>query len=429
MSNNSTSAFGDKIKLQIADKWRSILEAGLVSAKPLSVGATVIVYEDRICHVESRQSRALSTLDPDGVALAVKGLFAELEQPPTLLLLLPSTQFLLTEVQLPGVARESLRSAIRLQSAVLVPSYTGELAFSVSATSPVGDNHNILWMSAELLDEYFAALQSQGFFLAAIMPRILAMLPEQGTGTLLDEDNNGVTHVTIVDDNISQWQQVSMADLEEPQYETQWNETLSQAAPETKLTDRHSLEDYLDSSDTRTLNQYTFVPSGASTKAKQSAKGRRLIQAVAATVVVALMAASPFFYQGYKKVQLAQELEKTMLLSSDARADQALVRDFESRWGVLNEFPVQDISTMLLALQQELSPSVLSSLEVDEGKVQIEGESADPQSLLERLEQNQAFTGLDFSRATNNNRYSIEMRLSTVDFDGYKQWYFPDERR
>lgn len=429
MSNNPTNAIGDKLKLQFADQWHAIIGASLPSAKTLSADATVLVYEDRICHIESRQCITLSTLDPESVALAAEKLFANLAQSPTLLLLLPSSQFLLTEVNLPGVARESLRSAIRLQSAVLVPSYRGELTFTVSTTGPIGDHHNILWMSDALLNEYFAALQSKGFFLAGLMPRVLAMLPEQSTGTLRDEDNRFDTHVTIVDDNISHWQQVSKADLEEPQYEAQWNENLSAALPNTKLTERHNLEDYLDSGAARTLNQYVFVPAGASAKAKQNAKGRRITQAIAATVVVALVGASPFFYQGYKRAQLAKELEEVMLLSSDARADQALVRDFESRWGVLNEFPVQDISTMLLALQQELSPSVLSSLEVDEGRVQIEGESSDPQSLLERLEQNQAFSGLDFSRATNNNRYSIEMRLSTVDFDGYKQWYFPDERR
>ena len=90
---------------------------------------------------------------------------------------------------------------------------------------------------------------------------------------------------------------------------------------------------------------------------------------------------------------------------------------------------VPGTESTLLQLQTVLSPSVLTSLEVDEGSVQIEGESSDPQSLLQRLEQDSMFTGVDFARATNNNRYYIDLRLSTVDFDGYRQRYFPEVRR
>jgi hypothetical protein len=64
-----------------------------------------------------------------------------------------------------------------------------------------------------------------------------------------------------------------------------------------------------------------------------------------------------------------------------------------------------------------------------EGELQIEGESADPQSLLQSLEREPMFTGVDFARATSNNRYYIEMRLSTVDFADYHARYFPEARR
>jgi hypothetical protein len=105
------------------------------------------------------------------------------------------------------------------------------------------------------------------------------------------------------------------------------------------------------------------------------------------------------------------------------------VRQFDISWGVLNEFPRQNLPDVLLQLQTVLSPNVLTSLEIDEGSVEIEGERDDPQSLLQLLERNSMFTGVDFARATNNNRYYIELRLSTVDYDAYRQWYFPDERR
>jgi hypothetical protein len=38
------------------------------------------------------------------------------------------------------------------------------------------------------------------------------------------------------------------------------------------------------------------------------------------------------------------------------------------------------------------------------------------------------FTEVDFARATNNNRYFIDLRLSTVNFSAYREWHFPEPR-
>jgi len=122
-------------------------------------------------------------------------------------------------------------------------------------------------------------------------------------------------------------------------------------------------------------------------------------------------------------------LESAREQAAVARADQQAVREFEQAWGVLNEFPRQDVAATLLELQSVINPGVLTSLVIDEGSVQIEGDSSDPQSLLQQLGENPMFTGVDFARATNNSRYYIDLRLTTVDFDGYLQRYFPDAPR
>jgi hypothetical protein len=78
----------------------------------------------------------------------------------------------------------------------------------------------------------------------------------------------------------------------------------------------------------------------------------------------------------------------------------------------------------MFSLQPLLYPDKLKSLEIMEGTIQIEGESSNPQAILQRLEQHPLFTEAKFSRATNNNRYFIEFRLSTVNYDGYMVRYF-----
>jgi len=52
--------------------------------------------------------------------------------------------------------------------------------------------------------------------------------------------------------------------------------------------------------------------------------------------------------------------------------------------------------------------------------------SQEPQAILERLEQNPMFTEVVFSRATNNSRYYIDLRISTVNFEAYMARYLPD---
>jgi hypothetical protein len=81
----------------------------------------------------------------------------------------------------------------------------------------------------------------------------------------------------------------------------------------------------------------------------------------------------------------------------------------------------------MFTLQSVLSPDRLSSLEVSEGVVRIQGTSQEPQAILERLEQNPMFTEVAFSRATNNSRYYIDLRISTVNFEAYMVRYLPDE--
>jgi hypothetical protein len=114
-------------------------------------------------------------------------------------------------------------------------------------------------------------------------------------------------------------------------------------------------------------------------------------------------------------------------MSAEPRQDQAIVVNFENEWGAINDFPDQGVREAMFSLQGVLSPERLSSLEISEGLIKIQGTSTEPQALLERLEQNPVFTEVIFSRATNNSRYYIDLRLNTVNFEAYMVRYFPDD--
>ena len=79
-------------------------------------------------------------------------------------------------------------------------------------------------------------------------------------------------------------------------------------------------------------------------------------------------------------------------------------------------------------LQRLIAPDTLTALEIEEGLISIEGRSANPQAILQRLEQDPLFTEVVFARATNNSRYYINLRLTTVSFEGYRARYLDEAR-
>lgn len=427
------------LKERLPGSLRTLFQANARAQLLRQVNTVLLVHDERLYDLANGSWRQLNQ-EADGewstsIAAAAVELLNHESAARSVLLLLPALQFIATTISMPGVARENLRSALQLQTAVLLPSHDGNLGFAVNTAASHSDGTDVvLWMNESRLDALFEAFAAQGLFLASVMPRALGATSQTGAaGELQVEDGDATTLTQLVFSNgvLTQWLQIDRADLEDELLRRQWLEATT-AKPSAVLTRQtlQSAQAWVELAGTVVANRdYSFIPAGAQAVRKQMEKGKRLAGAGIAAAVVLLLGVSPFLVQSLQARSLLADLAEQRELSAAARADQAVVRDFEQRWGVLTEFPAQNIAATLLQLQTVLSPSVLTSLEVDEGSVQIEGESSDPQSLLQRLEQDAMFTGVDFARATNNNRYYIDLRLSIVDFDGYRQRYFPEVRR
>ncbi len=417
---------------------RDMLYGSAKSRLFAQVDTVLMVFDDKLYDLANDSWRKLTRTEggseAEVIASVAKELLGELSDKPSILLLLPSPAFISTQVSMPGVARENLRSALSLQAGVLLPAFEGNLVFTVN---PARDSESmmdtVLWISEKYLDDLFKAFASAGLFLTGVMPRALAATSGSAANTetlIQDEDSTHITRVAYRNGVLSQFLMVNRQDLQEEEFKRQWQEQSFLLDDTLSTKNFCSAEDYLALPyQISTDREYCFLPSGAQEARKLADKGRRNIAMVAAAIVVLLLGASPFLWQSFQMTRLDNSLQALREESQVPREDQARVREFETSWGVLNEFPRQNISQTLLELQSVIGPSVLTSIEIDEGSVEIEGESEDPQSLLQKLEQNALFTGVDFSRATNNNRYYIELRLSTVDYDSYRQRYFPDERR
>ena len=393
------------------------------------VDATLLVFDQYVVHVESGLSNQFQEtagdLDPNRLAIACKHLLAEQQKEPSVLLLFPPDEFVATRQVMPGIGKDNLVSAMKLQSENLLPTFTDSVALAVNPESADGGvEHIALWITNERLTQLFDAFQQQDIFLVAIKPRLLN-IEDTSTDCFVDEDQNCVTAVNVIDGVISNWWHVNKLDFENESYVQQWQQVVENAA--LRKSEYTSSKAYLSGSNNHCNQVYTFFPSGALSARRRVERGRKLLIGASVVASLLLLSVIPFVGQSIERTSLVASLEAQRDLSSGARQDQLVVINFENEWGPINDFPVQQIRASMFTLQSVLSPDRLSSLEISEGLFRIQGISQDPQALLERLEQNPMFAEVAFSRATNNNRYYIDLRLSTVNFEAYMVRYFPGE--
>lgn len=344
---------------------------------------------------------------------------------PVVELLLPPGDFVATTVTLPGVAPDAVPSALRLQKETLFPGQERELALAVhSGRDPDALSEVALWMQVDRLQQWFDAFAREGLFLVAVLPRSVALAAARGDGWLLDDDPDGSTLLYWENGALRAWHRVEQQDLAEDAFRRQWQQLCEQAgnpAP-ADFADPRAIERAAG----RWPGAYAMQPPGARDLARQLAARRRMVIGAGVVAAVVLVAALPFLVQSVRLTVLESQRAGARADAAEARRAQAVVREFESEWGVLTDFPDQRVDEVLLGLQAVVGSGVLGRVELDEGYLTIEGQSPDPQQLLQDLEAHALFTEVDFASATSNNRFSIDLRLTTVDFPAYYEWYFPE---
>ena len=410
------------------------------------VNRCLLVFGDRLYDLDSGKDQPIvnnERHDASAIAAAAAQLTGTTNaDSECILLLLPPAEFLADSVNLPGLSPAAMRAALSLRAMTELPEFDQPLDLALTVSR--GSDALAWWIPTARTNSLFAAFAGHSLFLAAVLPRpawfISATAQSDNVPDIILADIDGNRHTVtarVTAENAPRLScfQTLAEDLADPELATQWQAQLAHAGIKHIEHTVSSGEDFL-----RLQHQYKLPPiefksvasavfPGPALAARHSLnKGRRRRQLLSAIAAGFVLISLPFVYQSWQLVRLENQLTDIRLLSAEARQHQADVRDFETRWGVFTEFPQQDVGATMLELQTVINPGVLSLFEIDEGLISIEGESQDPQNLLEQLEQNPMFTEVDFARATNNNRYFIDLRLSTVNFPAYQQWHFPESR-
>ena len=404
------------------------------------IETSFLLFDNKIVHLETRDAVEIKSTDALSIAAACAELLttlsAEQRKECAALLLLPANFFVATTTTMPGVAKENLVSALKLQADSILPSLEEPLSLAINPLSAtLGDEHLALWMLETTLTDLFDAFEAKDIFLAAVKPRFMNGSGETSSEAhdknganirILDVDDTTETCVVIQDSILKSLLHVRKQDLQQEVFQQQWQETLAQDSSENVI-ELAEVSNYFSRLDAQANQEYCFFPYGALNATRRTAQGKQTLAAAAAVVGVLLIAAAPFILQSVEFRSLAATLEMQREMASDAQQDQAAVVSFENEWGLINDFPEQRLREAMFTLQNILRPDTLTSMEVLEGLIKIQGSSNEPQAILQRLEQDPMFTEVVFSRATNNQRYYIDLRISTVNFEGYMVRYFPDE--
>jgi len=395
-----------------------------------------LLFDNKIIHLESRNVAELKGIDALSIATACAELRAGFpvgqSKGCAALLLLPANFFAATITAMPGVARENLVSALKIQADSILPSLEEPLSLAINPLSATqGDEHLALWMLDTTLSRLFDAFALKDIFLAAVKPRFMNGNGENENESgekikILDMDAETNTCVVIEDSILKSLLHVRKQDLQQEVFQQQWQEALAEEFSGNVI-ELNKTSDYFFQINAQANQEYCFFPHGALNATRRTAQSKQYIAATVAMLVMLFIGAIPFILQSFEFRSLAGTLEMQREMASGARKDQAAVVSFENEWGLINNFPEQSLREAMFRLQNILRPDTLTSMEVSDGLIKIQGSSNEPQAILQRLEQDSMFTEVIFSRATNNQRYYIDLRISTVNFEGYMVRYFPDE--
>lgn len=400
----------------------------------------LIVYDDSLLPT-ARQDRAAPSevtalkLSPSALAQAAKQVLGgHSNKHQQIALALPGHEFVATELNLPAIATQNLKNAVMLQLPTLLPGVTNPLLLAVQA--PVaGEQTCALWLPAKRAEDLFQAFNKENLFLACILPRPLIALPNK-VCQLFDEDEGTITCLEWSGTTVRRWLPLLKTDCDSNEFQTQWEETLSNLTPDLEQLWKTEAGDWKACPPpSPAALGYAFIPPGAVLRMKQIVQRKKRIRwGIAAGFMVLCIIGGILFAISYEN-QLKQRLAELKTLTLEVRQLQAETVQIENSIGPINEFPAQKITEVLNILNRLVPKnSWITGFQIEAGRVKIEGYSPNPAELIPVLSNELRFNDVEISgaiqseRGKTENKFGISFKLKGINFKEYWLEHFPVER-
>jgi len=397
------------------------------------IDTSLVLVDQILVNTGNGEYRQLPAAEGLGRAEAIAHCAGQLlrgrDPAPAILLLLPPADFVATRFAVGVSGEKLLRSALTLQAHTLIPACEEPLLLGLNGGSSEGV---ALWYPTRQADALFLAFQAEGLLLAALMPRVLALLQVGAPAEeqlLADEDSSHLTQLDYRAGVIKAWLSVTRSDLQQDAFAAQWQAECARLGP-APLQQARGLGFWTALRQTFSGNDnYSFYPAGAEKVGRDLlARKQRRTAAIAAAVLVGVLFL-PFLNNWFQIMRLESSVADLREQSTAARQAQAEVYRLEEEWGAVAEYPRQNVGTVLLTLN-ELIDNALATFAISKGVVDITGFAQDPALLIEQLAEREEFFNVGQSRSSSGSdssergdRFGIRFSISGIDFPGYEAQY------
>ena len=251
---------------------------------------------------------------------------------------------------------------------------------------------------------------------------------------MYDEDDETITCLEWSNGVIQRWLQLPKAERDEPEFQTQLEETLSSLQMGVEQEWKSSVSDWENlPSPLPAAYDYAFIPPGAAVRKAKAVQRKKRIGLIFAFILLIIGLIGGIYYAIDYELSLKQRLAELKRRTIDISQLRAEVGEIEQLIGPIKNLPRQDIVTILDSLDKAIpKDSWIISFHIEEGFVKVEGYSPEPTELIEKLTNEPKFIEVGQTRDISKEgsrkelRFGIGFKLKDFDLESYRLEYFPD---
>jgi len=411
------------------------------------VNVRLLYLNGELINLENKQSIENVILDAETIAQASKLLLPnepkKKKQAHTIVLFLPLTEFIYTQYDLATVDSHNIKSALNYQRDELLPASENDLQLAVSHLKHK-DNF-ALWFSQQKVQNYHFAFQQLGLNLSAILPR-LSLLSIKGhisknqstqTGLHQFQDcaDNYLAQFSFYNYSLVQLGHITDQDSKVDTFQQEWNSKFPATANSIELlknkSDWFKWTDEKRSSDNYKLSQYVYFPEQITNRFQNRGRLRKSRVIGLLAFILLFILAVPFVINEVRYWKYEAKYQAYMDKAKDVRKMRADVFNHEEQWALYLNYPRINVLDIVSRLNKIIpTNSWISSFQIKNGYVEIDGFSPNPAAILEVISAQSDFNEVAFNkniraqRGQNKERFGITFHIKGLNVEEYEKEYF-----
>jgi len=392
-----------------------------------------------LINLETKASIENVDLDPLAIAQAAKELLNKQKNNTySIALFLPLTEFIYTQYHLPAIDSMNINAALNYQREELLPASTDDLQLTVSHQK--NKNNFALWFSQQKTQDFYLAFAQSGLTLSAILPRLslLSTKIKNQSDYFREKTDNYIAHFSFSEHALVNLGHIVDEDIEIEEFRQEWENEFGSI--DNNINCFQKKTDWLDyladkrHSDSFKQTQYAYFPSDIKEQFKNRShlRNNRVIGLIAFVLIFVI--AVPFIANEVRHWQEERKYQKYWADAKDVRLMRNVVLNHEDEWSLYLNYPNVNALDIITRLNKIIPVnSWISTFQIKNGYVEIDGYSANPTAILEIISAQNDFNEVAFNQNTraergkSKERFGITFHIKDIDIEQYEKEYFSED--